>query len=128
MSRYLCGSQFQVQLADTWINTVSVTQDGDDAIELFHWSSGEWQLTDTFGDVNIDGTGQPWEYTDSWAYRTALSPGAFNVADWTMGCVCCVSSCPYPLCTVDSPHPPPPQPPPPMPSGCLAASASCTAF
>ncbi|MCP5099228.1 MAG: nuclease, partial [Chloroflexi bacterium] len=38
---------------------------GDDAIELFE--SGT--VIDTFGDIDTDGSGEPWEYLDGWAYR-----------------------------------------------------------
>ena len=38
---------------------------GDDAIELF-MNSG---VIDVFGDINVDGSGEPWEYMDGWAYR-----------------------------------------------------------
>jgi len=38
---------------------------GDDAIELFMNAS----VIDVFGDINVDGTGEPWEYMDGWAYR-----------------------------------------------------------
>jgi len=40
---------------------------GDDAIELF--SNGI--VIDVFGDVNVDGTDQAWEYLDGWAARNA---------------------------------------------------------
>lgn len=38
---------------------------GDDAIELFF----DGAVVDTFGDINVDGTGEVWEYLDGWAYR-----------------------------------------------------------
>jgi len=38
---------------------------GDDAIELFMNGS----VVDVFGDINVDGTGETWEYLDGWAYR-----------------------------------------------------------
>src|SRR5690606_11680811 len=38
---------------------------GDDAVELFLNGA----VVDAFGDPDTDGTGQPWEYTDGWAYR-----------------------------------------------------------
>ena len=44
----------------------SASINGDDALELF--SGGV--VIDTFGDINADGTGTPWEYADGWAYRT----------------------------------------------------------
>ena len=55
---------------------------GDDAIELFQ--SGV--VVDVFGDVNTDGTGQPWEYLDGWAYRvngTGPDGDTFVLANWT---------------------------------------------
>lgn len=38
---------------------------GDDAVELYF----NGQVVDLFGDVNVDGTNQPWEYLDGWAAR-----------------------------------------------------------
>lgn len=55
-----------------------INVNGDDATELFK----NGQVIDTFGDVNVDGTGQPWEYTDGWAYRID-------------------NTVPYPMVTVD---------------------------
>ena len=52
---------------------------GDDAIELF---SGD-TVIDTFGDINVDGSGEAWDYLDGWAYRTGGTAGAFNVSDWS---------------------------------------------
>lgn len=55
---------------------------GDDAIELFHMGS----VIDVFGDINVDGTGQPWEYLDGWAYRnngTGPDGSTFTLANWT---------------------------------------------
>lgn len=49
----------------------SISQNGDDAIELFKNTNN----IETFGDVNVDGTGQPWEYLDSWAWKDTLIPG-----------------------------------------------------
>ncbi len=54
---------------------------GDDAIELFHNGS----VIDVFGDINVDGTGQPWEYQDGWAYRNtnaAPNGGVFVLGEW----------------------------------------------
>lgn len=54
---------------------------GDDAIELF--SAGS--VVDTFGDINTDGTGTAWEYTDGWAYRTngeTANSGTFDSGNW----------------------------------------------
>ena len=55
---------------------------GDDAIELFHLDS----LIDVFGEATIDGSGQPWEYTDGWAYRQQDQPAEdarFLLDSWT---------------------------------------------
>ena len=64
---------------------------GDDAIELFF----NGQVVDTYGDVNVDGTGQVWDYMDGWSYRRdASSPNAvFNIDDWTLSGVNAVDSC-----------------------------------
>ncbi len=71
-----------------------VSQNGDDAIELFFQGS----VIETYGDANVDGTGQAWEYTGSWGYKTPIS--------WIYGALDCAatatdnasSSCPYPFC------------------------------
>lgn len=54
---------------------------GDDALELVL----NGVVVDVFGDVNTDGTGQPWEYKDGWAARKAgTAPSTtFDVNDWT---------------------------------------------
>jgi hypothetical protein len=71
-----------------------VSQNGDDAIELFY----QGNVIETYGDANVDGTGQSWEYAGSWGYKTARA--------WTNGALDCAatatdnssSSCPYPFC------------------------------
>ena len=64
-------------------------------------------VVETFGDINVDGTGEPWEYLDSWAYKiNSGTIGAFDLSNWSFGGVNCTdgstttfnSSCPYPLC------------------------------
>ncbi|MEL6682961.1 MAG: endonuclease/exonuclease/phosphatase family protein [Pseudomonadota bacterium] len=54
---------------------------GDDAIELFENDS----VFDVFGDINIDGSGEVWEYLDGWASRDpAVGPSlVFDPATWT---------------------------------------------
>ncbi|MGV6862526.1 MAG: T9SS type A sorting domain-containing protein [Putridiphycobacter sp.] len=62
--------------------TSSMGINGDDAVELFKNGS----VIDVFGDINVDGTGQTWEYLDGWAARNDLSTpnmGAFVDANWT---------------------------------------------
>ncbi len=53
---------------------------GDDAIELF--KNGE--VIDVFGDVAVDGQGEPWDYGDGWAYRVSqtTADGAFELDSW----------------------------------------------
>ena len=59
----------------------SAAINGDDAVELFHNGA----VIDVFGDINTDGSGQPWEYLDGWAYRNSNvgQSTTFTVADWT---------------------------------------------
>lgn len=72
----------------------AMNQNGDDAIELFQND----QVIETYGDANVSGTGQVWEYSGSWGYRVN--------GIWTYGGLDCgvgststqSSSCPYPLC------------------------------
>ena len=58
------------------------TSTGDDAIELFRGGD----VVDVFGTVGMSGTGQPWEYTDGWAYRvdgTGQDGAAFTPDNWS---------------------------------------------
>lgn len=55
---------------------------GDDAILLFK----NGVKHDIFGDENVDGNGEPWEYLDGWAYRvsgTGPDGSTFVLANWT---------------------------------------------
>ena len=55
---------------------------GDDAIELFK----NGVVIDVFGEIDVDGTGTPWDYLDGWAYRNSNSSpngGVFNISEWT---------------------------------------------
>ena len=54
---------------------------GNDAVELFKDGS----VVDQFGDPDVDGTGEIWEYMDGWAYRDDMTgPDAiFDDANWT---------------------------------------------
>ncbi|MCP4427888.1 MAG: ExeM/NucH family extracellular endonuclease [Chloroflexi bacterium] len=68
--------------APNYTNGTAPSINGDDAIELFE--SGV--VVDVFGDINVDGTGQPWEYLDGWAYRvdgTGPDGSTFILANWT---------------------------------------------
>ena len=52
---------------------------GDDAVELFE----NGNVIDTFGDINVDGNGEAWEYLDGWASRISQTgpDGAVFMAD-----------------------------------------------
>ena len=97
-----CFSQFDHVLAAT--NAIS--QNGNDAIELFKDSI----VIETFGDINVDGTGLAWEYLDSWAFKDPSGGVTFSGGNWIFGGVECTigslttqsSSCPYPLCSSSS--------------------------
>ena len=97
-----CFSQFDHVLAAT--NAIS--QNGNDAIELYEDSI----VIETFGDINVDGTGLAWEYLDSWAYKDPLGGVTFSGGNWIFGGVECTigslttqsSSCPYPSCSSSS--------------------------
>ena len=55
---------------------------GDDAIELFLNGS----VIDVFGEIDVDGTGQPWEYLDGWVYRndgTGPDGTTFVLGNWS---------------------------------------------
>jgi len=56
-------------------NAMSIN--GDDAIELF----ANGAVIDIFGDINVDGSGQPWEYLDGWSYRRSGTVAGTNFSD-----------------------------------------------
>ena len=63
--------------------TGAASINGDDAIELF-MSGG---VVDVFGDINVDGNGEPWEYEDGWAYRndgTGPDGSTFILTNWSL--------------------------------------------
>jgi len=70
-----------------------ISQNGDDAIELY-FAGG---VVEVFGDVDVDGTGQDWEYMDSWAYKVdgAWTYGGVDCTDGST--TTCDSGCPYPF-------------------------------
>ena len=62
--------------------TGALSINGDDAIELFHLGN----VIDVFGDINVDGNGEPWEYLDGWAYRnssTGPDGNTFVLSSWS---------------------------------------------
>lgn len=69
----------------------AVSINGDDAIELFGSvvdnGGGNYSGTvvDVFGDINLSGSGQVWDYLDGWAYRktnTGPDGSTFNSDNW----------------------------------------------
>jgi hypothetical protein len=92
MSAYFgaCIAEFDVVMEAS----TAVNQNGDDAIELFL----NEEVIETYGDADVDGSGESWEYSDSWAFKS-------EEGDWTVGELGCSSgentedsACPYPLC------------------------------
>ncbi|MEQ8471482.1 MAG: hypothetical protein RIC35_09860 [Marinoscillum sp.] len=79
---------------DQVIETDAMNQNGDDAIELFNGTT----VIETYGDVDVDGSGEVWDYTGSWAYKIG--------SKWTYGGVDCAatsttnatSDCVYSFC------------------------------
>ncbi|WP_339899109.1 ExeM/NucH family extracellular endonuclease [uncultured Gilvimarinus sp.] len=66
--------------APDYIAASAMSINGDDAIELFY----NGVVTDQFGEPDVDGTDQAWEYLDGWAYRKSgtNTAASFNVSDW----------------------------------------------
>ena len=93
MSAYFddCYGEFEIVL----VGSSDISQNGNDAIELFE----QGVVIETFGEPDVDGTGESWDYMDSWAYKVGDS--------WTYGGVNCTdgsqtsvtSDCPYPICS-----------------------------
>ncbi len=91
---------------------------GDDAIELFQNGA----VIDVFGEVGVDGTGEPWEYTDGWAYRTqGTGPdgSTFVIGNWYFSGPNALdgetsnstAAVPFPIGFYGGCTPPPPPPP-----------------
>lgn len=58
---------------------------GDDAIELFLLVP-DTTVVDVMGDIDVDGTGTPWEYLDGWTKRvtyTGPDGDTFVLGNWT---------------------------------------------
>lgn len=79
---------------DVVIQADEMNQNGDDAIELFR----DMNVVETYGNADVDGTGEAWEYAGSWAYKLG---GIFTTAlvDCAAGSTGTQSSaCPYAFC------------------------------
>jgi hypothetical protein len=57
----------------------SANINGDDAIELFN----NGVAFDVYGDINVDGTGQSWDYMDGFVSRVGAGVGAFEQANYS---------------------------------------------
>nr|WP_321224133.1 T9SS type A sorting domain-containing protein [uncultured Psychroserpens sp.] len=85
--QYIYVSSESVQFANffgqpTDYTTGAMSINGDDAVELFE----NGVVIDTYGDINTNGDGEIWDYTDGWAYRvTATGPdgATFIPSNWT---------------------------------------------
>ncbi len=65
---------------------------GDDAVEVFMGGN----VIDIFGDINTDGSGESWEYLDSWVYRkngTGPDGTTFVGSNWTYAGVDVLDGC-----------------------------------
>lgn len=79
---------------DQVFETDAMNQNGDDAIELFHSGS----VIETYGDADVDGTGEVWEYAGRWAYKEA-SAWIYSDADCAATSTSTQNAlCPYPFC------------------------------
>jgi len=58
---------------------VAASINGDDAIELFNNGS----VFDVYGDIDVLGDGESWDYTDGFATRTGIGVGAFDQANYS---------------------------------------------
>jgi hypothetical protein len=84
-----CFDRFDLVFASS-----AMSQNGDDAIELFDGQT----VIETYGDANVDGTGQFWDYPNTWAFKVAHV--------WTVAGGDCArtadsngnSPCPYTFC------------------------------
>lgn len=79
---------------DIVIQSDGMNQNGDDAIELFDGMT----VIETYGDADVDGTGEVWDYAGSWGYKAS--------SGYIYGGVDCAASstttqgsgCAYPFC------------------------------
>ena len=86
MASFLGATEANIMLASS-----DIGQNGDDAIELYFNA----EVIETFGDVDTDGTGEAWEYVDSFAYKVdgAWVYAAINCTDDAE--TSATSDCPY---------------------------------
>ncbi|HSJ84757.1 MAG TPA: ExeM/NucH family extracellular endonuclease [Acidimicrobiia bacterium] len=105
-------------LAPDYTHGGAVSVNGDDAIELFM----NGVVVDVFGEIDLSGTGQPWDYLDGWAYRvsgTGQDGTTFTLGNWTFSgpnaldgeSSNATAASPFPLQSYTEDPPPPPPPP-----------------
>ncbi len=59
---------------------------GDDTMELFLVNGVDPVVVDVHGEIDVDGTGEPWEYLDGWSKRVILTGpdgSTFMIGSWT---------------------------------------------
>jgi len=84
-----CYDQF-----DLVVQSDAMNQNGDDGVELFEGS----EVIETYGDADVDGTGQFWEYSGSWGYKVGGS-FVYGGIDCAAGSSTTqTSACPYLFC------------------------------
>ncbi len=68
--------------APTYNAGSALSINGDDAVELFCNDT----LIDVYGEADVDGSGEAWEYLDSFAYRVSETEGSstFMLSDWNI--------------------------------------------
>ncbi len=69
---------------------------GDDTIELFLLTGIDPVTVDVHGEIDTDGTGEPWEYLDGWSKRidgTGPDGSTFDIASWDFSGANAVDGC-----------------------------------
>jgi hypothetical protein len=72
---------FDADFLEDDVDPTANTFNGDDAYELFE----NGVVIDVFGEIDVDGTDQPWEHTDGWAKRkngTGPDGSTFVLGNW----------------------------------------------
>ena len=99
MNAYMDASSIYDVVSSEGESINSISQNGDDAIELYMGGNA----VELFGELDVDGSGQPWEYLDSWAYKVdgTWTYGEVNTTDGTDSI--CEASTPYPFADCSGP-------------------------